>query len=41
MVGPVDKIKEELDTWRETCMTTLLVSGGPEQLRTITDLVRG
>ena len=40
MVGPAAKIKAELDVWRKTCMTTLLVSGGPEQLRTIADLVR-
>ena len=26
--------------WRKTCMTTMLVSGAPEQLRTIADLVR-
>jgi F420-dependent oxidoreductase-like protein len=40
MVGPADKIREELDVWRKTCMTTLLVSGPPEQLRTIADIVR-
>ena len=40
LVGPVEKIHDELDVWRKTCMTTLLVSGGPEQLRTIADLVR-
>ena len=42
MVGPIDKVREELDErWRSTAMTTLLVSGNPDQLRTITDLVRG
>ncbi len=42
MVGPVDKVREELDEkWRATTMTTLLVSGTPDHLRTVTDLVRG
>ena len=42
MVGPIDKIREELDEkWRKTCMTTLLVSGGPDQLRLVNDLVHG
>ncbi len=42
MVGPIDKIREELDQkWRSTCMTTLLVNGPPEHLRLVTDLVRG
>ena len=41
LVGPVDKIRGELDAWRETCMTTMLISGSPEHLRTVTDLVRG
>ena len=42
MVGPLDKVREELDEkWRKTCMTTLLVSGGPDQLRLVADLVNG
>jgi alkanesulfonate monooxygenase SsuD/methylene tetrahydromethanopterin reductase-like flavin-dependent oxidoreductase (luciferase family) len=41
LVGPLDKIREELEVWRTTCMTTLLVSGGPDQLRVIKDLVEG
>ena len=42
LVGPIDKIREELNgRWRQTAMTTMLVSGNPDQLRTITDLVRG
>lgn len=42
MVGPVDKIREELEEkWRKTAMTTLLVSGGPDHLRTVAELVRG
>ena len=42
MVGPIDKVREELDEkWRKTCMTTLLVNGTPDHLRVVTDLVRG
>ena len=42
MVGPLDKVREELDEkWRKTCMTTLLVNGDPNHLRLVADLVRG
>ena len=42
MVGPLDKVREELDEkWRKTCMTTLLVNGNPDQLRLVADLVNG
>ena len=41
LVGPEDKIREDLERWRETCITTLLVAGAPDQLRRIADLVRG
>ncbi|MCU1358460.1 MAG: hmd [Acidimicrobiales bacterium] len=41
MVGPLDKVREELDgKWRKTAMTTLLVNGTPDHLRVVTDLVR-
>ncbi len=40
LVGPVSKIRAELPRWRETVMTTMLVSGHPGQLRQIADLVR-
>ena len=32
LVGPIDKIKDELQRWRETCITTFLVSGPPQVL---------
>ena len=32
LVGPVDKIKDELAKWRETCITTFLLSGPPQTL---------
>ena len=42
MVGPLDKVREELDQkWRKTSMTTLLVNGTPDHLRTVADLVNG
>ena len=42
MVGPLDKVREELDEkWRKTTMTTLLVNGGPDHLRMVKDLVHG
>jgi len=42
LVGPEDKIREELDgKWRKTALTTMLVSGSPPDLRKIADLVRG
>lgn len=39
LIGPAAKIKDELQRWRETVITTLLVSGGPRQLRQIAELV--
>jgi F420-dependent oxidoreductase-like protein len=42
MVGPLDKVREELDQkWRKTAMTTLLVSGAPDHLCQVADLVHG
>ena len=42
MVGPLDKVREELDQkWRRTCMTTLLVNGTPDHLRVVADMVNG
>ncbi len=41
LVGPLDKIKGELDKWRETCITTFLVSGPPQVLPLYADLILG
>jgi F420-dependent oxidoreductase-like protein len=41
LVGPPDKIRGELDRWRETCLTTFLVSGPPQMLRVYADLILG
>jgi F420-dependent oxidoreductase-like protein len=41
LVGPPDKIRDELEMWRESVVTTLLVSGGVDQLRRVAELVLG
>ncbi len=41
LVGPPDKVRGELEAWRETVMTTMLVSGPPDHLRTVAELVWG
>ena len=39
LVGPVDKIRDELARWKETCLTTMLVSGPAEVLPLYADLI--
>ncbi|HET7720056.1 MAG TPA: LLM class flavin-dependent oxidoreductase, partial [Acidimicrobiales bacterium] len=39
LIGPVEKIAEELPTWRDTCLTTMLVSGPPFLLEQVADIV--
>jgi F420-dependent oxidoreductase-like protein len=39
LVGPPEKIRDDLEAWRETCVTTLLVSGPPALLEMIAELV--
>jgi F420-dependent oxidoreductase-like protein len=41
LVGPLDKIRAELEQWRDTCLTTMLVSGPPELLRSYAELILG
>jgi hypothetical protein len=41
LVGPADKIRADLEMWRESAVTTMVVSGAAQQLRTIADLVLG
>ena len=41
LVGPLDKIRGELEQWRESCLTTMLVSGPPEVLRSYAELIQG
>ncbi|MGL6236081.1 MAG: LLM class F420-dependent oxidoreductase [Segniliparus sp.] len=39
LVGPKAKIKDDLQKWRETLVTTLVVDGDAEQLRAIAEVV--
>jgi alkanesulfonate monooxygenase SsuD/methylene tetrahydromethanopterin reductase-like flavin-dependent oxidoreductase (luciferase family) len=39
LVGPPEKLRDDLERWRETCITTLLVSGPPALLEQIAELV--
>jgi F420-dependent oxidoreductase-like protein len=39
LIGPPEKIRDELAMWKETCLTTMLVGGPPSQLRQIAELV--
>lgn len=41
LVGPPDKIRNELDRWRETCITTFLVSGPAQVLPMYAELILG
>jgi F420-dependent oxidoreductase-like protein len=41
LIGPADKIRADLDKWRESIVTTLLVSGDANTVRTAADLVLG
>jgi F420-dependent oxidoreductase-like protein len=41
LIGPPEKIRDDLQRWRETCVTTLLVAGPRPLLRQITELVNG
>ncbi|HEX5224970.1 MAG TPA: LLM class F420-dependent oxidoreductase [Solirubrobacteraceae bacterium] len=39
LIGPVEKIRDDLEKWRESIVTTLLVSGDAATLRTAAELV--
>lgn len=39
LVGPPEKIREELDRWNDTVLTTLLLSGPPSMLKTYVDIL--
>jgi F420-dependent oxidoreductase-like protein len=41
LVGPMDKIRDEMARWRETCLTTFLVSGPAHTLSGLADLING
>jgi F420-dependent oxidoreductase-like protein len=41
LVGPMDKIRDEMAKWKETCLTTFLVSGPANTLEGLADLING
>jgi F420-dependent oxidoreductase-like protein len=41
LIGPKDKVKDDLERWRESIATTLLISGDAALLRTAAELVLG
>ena len=41
LIGPPEKIRDDLAKWRESIVTTLLVSGDAATLRTVAELVLG
>ena len=41
LVGPPDRIRAKLDEWRETCITTFLVSGPKQVLAPYAELILG
>ncbi|MDQ6836409.1 MAG: LLM class F420-dependent oxidoreductase [Actinomycetota bacterium] len=41
LIGPEDKIRHDLEAWRESIVTTLLIGGDPVTLRTAAELVLG
>ena len=40
LIGPPEKIRDDLAMWEDSCVTTLLLSGPPQLLRTMAELVR-
>jgi hypothetical protein len=41
LIGPADKIRHDLEPWRESIVTTLLVSGDTETVRQAAEIVLG
>jgi F420-dependent oxidoreductase-like protein len=41
LIGPKDKIRHDLEAWRESIVTTLLIGGDPATLRAAAELVLG
>ena len=41
LIGPKEKIRDDLERWRESTVTTMIVSGAPAQLELIAELVLG
>jgi F420-dependent oxidoreductase-like protein len=41
LIGSKEKIRHDLEAWRESIVTTLLIAGDPQTLRTAAELVLG
>lgn len=41
LVGPPAKIRDDLQAWRDSQVTTLIVGGAPDTLRTMAELLYG
>ena len=41
LIGPAEKIRDDLEAWRESSATTLLIAGDPATMRTAAELVLG
>ena len=41
LIGPAEKIRHDLEAWRESPVTTILIAGPPERLRQAAELVLG
>ena len=41
LIGSKDKIRHDLESWRESIVTTLLISGDTDLVRTAAELVLG
>ena len=41
LIGPTDKIRDDLEAWRESIVTTILIGGDPATLRSAAELVLG
>lgn len=41
LIGPKEKIRDELPAWKSTCLTTMMIMGPPQMLQTVAGLVWG
>jgi probable F420-dependent oxidoreductase, Rv3520c family len=39
LIGPIGKIKDELPAWKDTCLTTMMISGPPQMVQTAAELI--
>jgi luciferase-like monooxygenase len=41
LIGPADKIRHDLEAWRDSIVTTLLITGDRDTMRAAAELVLG